>query len=180
LKLLSDKIDGMKLTHRQNEFLTSLLPLALHVEDLTRRKAIEYKGMTGAVGFNSILFICEVLIASDWGTHPLAQETYKGKPSNNLLLIRPVALWDGPRSRYEGEDYCMYLSWDEFAVEFSDHIVFSGIYNDLLKEKDFRKQIEMFCLTSDTSSDSIEEVLNLLGIKQECQKMRMPEAAGNS
>lgn len=168
------------LTPKQQEFLSALTSLSWHVEDLTRRKAIEYKGMTEAVGFSSILFICEVIIASEWGNHPLAQETYKGKSSNNLLLIRPVALWDGPRARFEGEDYCMYLSWDEFAVEFSDHIVFSGIYNDLLKEKDFRKQIEMFCLTSDTSSDSIEEVLNLLGIKQECQKMRMPEAAGNS
>lgn len=167
----------IKLTKKQQDFLDRVIPLGWHTESLTRRKAVEYKGMTEAVGFSSILFVCEVVLATNWGAHPLAQETYKGKPSNNLLLIRPVALWDGPRAKHEGEDYCMYFSWEEFAIEFSDHIVFSGLYNDLLKEKDFRKQIDLFCLTSGTSSDSIEEVLQLLGV--ECQKTKTPEQAGN-
>ena len=168
------------LTDKQKDFLSSVVALSWHVEDLTRRKAVEYKGMTEAVGFNSALFVCEVIAATEWGAHPLAQETYKGKPANNLLLIKPLALWDGPRARFEGEDYCMYFSWDEFAVEFSDFIVFSGQYNNLLQEKDFMKQIETYCLTSGTSYDSIEEVLYLLGAKQVCQKMKTLGAAGNS
>ena len=167
-----------KLTESQCLFVDALLPLAIHVEDLTRRKAIEYKGMKEAVGLNPTVFLCEVALTSNWGTHPIAQESYKGKPSNNLLLIRPVGLWDGPRSRYQGEDYCMYLSWDEFAVEFSDYIVFSGLFNLLLNEKDYIKQIKEFCLTSGTSYDSIKEVLNLLGIR--CQKATSPGRVGTS
>ena len=157
-----------KLTESQKLFAGSLLPLAEHVQDLTRRKAIEYKGIMEAVGLNPTVFICEVVITSNWGTHPVSQETYKGKSANNLLLLQPVSLWDGPRARFEGQDYCMYLSWDEFAVEFSDYIVFSGLYTYLLKERDIAKQIRYFSLTSGTSCDSIDKTINLLGIK--CQK----------
>ena len=124
----------------------------------TKLKA-EFLRMRSPGIFQGIL-IADILIESEWGTHPVAQEelilTIKGKEkkkySNNLTLMGPGPL-KSKTNLYEGKEYQAFKGWKDFAVAYTDHLTFSRGYDDVLKCFDFMGQVEQFSLTKESPED---------------------------
>jgi hypothetical protein len=155
------------LTKRQLDFIDRLTPWAWIIEQWSAEKAWEFRSLPKAPGYSSILFAVQVIDASNWGTHPLAQEEYKGRPANNITLMEVNEWWDGKKVSFQGKEYKLFSSWEDFCIHFSDTVVFDKKYQSIITEKDFLNQIKL--LTKDDSEyyNRLIELLKLLGIKHE-------------
>jgi hypothetical protein len=156
-------------TEKQLAYLDSIIPWSWFIENQTQIKAIEFKGLVGAYGLSSVLFTCEALISTDWGSHPLAQEKYKGKEANNLTLMEATKYWDGRKIKFNGQEYKAFDNWEDFCIHYSDWIVFSGLYQDLLVTTSINEQMKMYALIKGREECYTEfiELLTLLGIKHD-------------
>lgn len=159
------KLQTAKLTEKENAFLESLVPWSWYLQEQTRVKALTYKNFAGAYGFNSVLFTAYVLSVTNWGSHPISQEKFKGKDACNLLLLPATELWEGRVVKFDGVDYKLFDSYEEFCIDYSDHLVFSGEYDLLLLEKDYLKQLDLLTRDDSRCYTSIVKVLSMLGLK---------------
>lgn len=164
------KTEQKKLTQKQLEYLEILIPWAWDIETQSELKMTQLRGFKRAAGFSAILFACTVILKTNWGEHPLSKEKIKGKESNNLLLLPTTPWWEGRVTKYDGLDYKAFENWEEFCIHFSDLVVFSKKYDQLLVNSNYLSQIKLYCdLTDDNLvcySDYIK-LLKLLGIKSE-------------
>jgi flagellum-specific peptidoglycan hydrolase FlgJ len=155
------------LSKQQEEFLSKLTPWAMRCSNETQIKAQEYRSLWRAYGVSSILFVVEVIDKSNWGSHPLAREEFKSRPANNLTLMKSNEFWDGRKVRFDGEDYKMFDSWEDFCNHYSDQMVFPRKYLEILMEKDYSRQIELFCHLTPEDEYAIvryKQILSDLGI----------------
>lgn len=163
--LKSIDIPRGKLTDKESAFLDSVIPWSWYIQDQTAMKALVFKNFAGAYGLNSIVFLCMVLRASNWGNHPLSAEQFKGKDACNLLLLEKNQYWEGKTVKFDGKDYKLFNSYEHFCVDFADMVVFSGDYDLILLEKDYLKQIKLLTSEDSRCYDEIIKILSLLGIK---------------
>lgn len=155
----------VKLSEKERTFLEALIPWSWMVENQTAYKALVYRNFAGAYGLSSILFTCMVLRETNWGSHPLAQEQFKGKDSCNLLLQKPNEFWEGRVVKYDGEDYKLFDSYEDFCIAYTDHVVFSELYDYVILEKDYLKQLEILTRDDSRAYNEIIKILSLLGLK---------------
>ena len=160
------------LTAKQSLFLDRLSPWALEVDYLSQLKAYEYRSLR-SYGFSAILFAAVVIEATDWGTHPLSREEYRGKLANNLTLLPSNSWWDGKKILYKDKEYKLFSSWEEFCIHFSDLVVFDKKYKDILLERSYLKQIKLYSLLTDEPKlmyTKLVNILDQLGIPYEQQE----------
>lgn len=158
------------LTAKQSSFLDKVIPFAWHVESQSAAKAYEYRNLWKANGFSAVLFAVVVIDATDWGNHPLSREEYKGRTANNLTLLPANNWWDGKKISYEGTEYKLFSSWEDFCIHFSDLVVFDKKYKDLLMERSYLNQIKLYSdLTPEPSVcyARLIQLLKVLGIPHE-------------
>lgn len=134
------------LSVNQQEFLDKVIPLAVLVQNWTIGKS-QFRGrIRSSVGVRASIILADILIASEWGTHPIAQHEYEGKNANNLSLLESSKTFTGKIIKHNGILYRTYRKWHDFAVDYSDHLVFSDQYNEVLRSPDLEEQIAYFCL----------------------------------
>jgi len=140
------KYNRNSLTKHQKEFLEKLIPWARFIQEQTRIKANVFKKIKSPHGIFAGLVIADIIYYSNWGEHPLAQEKYRNKLSNNLALLEANDYWSGKSIKYENQDYKLFNDWENFSIHYSDLIVFSGWYSELLKCSRFDEQIFILSL----------------------------------
>lgn len=140
------------LSEEQKQFLLKVVPLAKTIsswvfakEDFI--KSVPYKNL-----LSPSLVLADILINSNWGSHPLAQPFNNKRYSNNLSLLEKNSLWEGKIQKYEGKEYKAYVDWIHFATDYSDLIVFTD-QREILKYKTLEDQIKF--LTKDRENSNI-------------------------
>ena len=149
---------------KQREFTTRLTPWSWFIQGQTAIKAKEFRGMVDAVGLQSVSFILYVVYQSNWGEHPVSRETFQSKDANNLTLLPSNEWWNGRVGKYEGQEYKLFDSWEEFCVHFSDYIVFSNEFAPLLDNPDIYTQLKVLTREDSRAYNEIIRLLPLLGI----------------
>lgn len=162
------KTETRKLTEAQIDFINGVVPWSKFVESQTKVKARQLRQLNSS-GLSPILFICEVMVKSNLGSHPLVRDKYRNKPANNLTLLLAPDNWDGKVVSFNNRNYKAFDNWEEFCIHYSDRIVFSKQHDSLLVESNYLKQAEIYGLTkgSDICYDEIVKMMTLLGIKNE-------------
>lgn len=120
------------LSEEQRDFLIKASSLAKTISNWIDQKAIFLK-IPNPTKIDSSIILAEMIIESQWGTHPLAQPFYNKKYSNNLTLIPADKYWQGKSHKYNGVSYRSYQDWITFATDYSDRIVFSDKYKHILR-----------------------------------------------
>ena len=127
-----EKFNRSELTTEQKNFLERVIPWGKYIQEQTRRKALALRSLPCRHGMFASIAISDILVQSNWGAHPLALQKYKNKLSNNLAMIEVGNSSTKQKVKYEGKEFKLFDDWEHFAVGYSDHIVFSGKYDDML------------------------------------------------
>ncbi len=157
-----------ELTEQEFQFLYKIVPLARLVQSWTKLKA-DFAGVRSPAGVYASLLAAEMLLQSDYGRHPLAQDSYNRKYSNNLALIPAHKYWKGKGHEFEGVKYRAYKDWRDFAVDYSDFLSFSNEYVQVLKAPLLLEQVDKFSLTKPNPIEYNREVISiitLLGLEE--------------
>lgn len=153
------------LTNPQAEFLVKAVPLARWLQNQTLVKA-DFKGIYSPKGFNASLILADLIHQSNWGEHPLAQKKYRNdgetKYANNLSLLEITPYWKGISLNYGGILYRGYRNWLDFAINYSDLLIFSGQYTDVLRTPDLKLQTKLLSLTKPNSQAYNDDIVKLI------------------
>lgn len=158
---------------KQIDFLEKIIPRALLIQEYCYYKA-EFNNILSPAGVYPSVLVAEMLIRSDWGRHRVAHEeivfeTAKGvskRYSNNLVLLEVGKHWKGKSNIIDGINYRAYRDWQVFAADYSDHLVFSGEFDNLLKEPNPTRQFEIFSLTKDRPEEYHKSMVETISIAQ--------------
>lgn len=110
---------------RHKDYLFKAISFSHFLYDQTLGKLNFFYGLKVPLSSNHIL--AEILIKSEFGDHPLAQETYPLKTNrwaNNLTLLELDESWAGKFLKYEDKFYKSFKNWDEYSVHLTDTLVF--------------------------------------------------------
>lgn len=123
------------LTQDQKEFLHVLVPFGRMVQEQIKNKCLFAKINTKS-GINASVICADAILKSEWGEHKIA------KKYNNLNLLESDDFWYGKEREFENKFYRIYDCWFDYASDLSDHIVFSGKYEQALTAKNLDLQID--------------------------------------
>lgn len=127
------------------DFLNKVIPLARQISDWTRDKAIFIRKKIVSPILPSVV-VADIVIQSGWGSHPLSQPHFNKKYANNLTLMEADDFWQGRVHVLKTEngadkEYRAYQDWIHFATDYSDMIIFTKLYDNLLNTTDYKLQI---------------------------------------
>ena len=145
------KFNRSDLSEEQKEFLRKAAPLAKVVSEWVFNKCKFIRKPT-INGIYPSLILGQVVLESHWGTHPVSRDNHNNRYSNNLSLLEANTSWKGKIQSYEDKKYRAYQNWMHFATDYSDYIVFSGLYDQLLMTEDYLDQLK---LLSSLEEDSL-------------------------
>ena len=137
------KYNRNTLSDLEKLFLLKIVPIARLIQKWTKNKA-EFVNKLSSHGIFSSIIIANIILKSEWGRHPISQEKFDGKYSNNLLLIKSNKFWTGRTHIYQNNQYKAYKDWEEFCVDYSDWVVFSGLYDKVLDSSILEDQISFY------------------------------------
>lgn len=157
----------------QVAFLEKLIPRALLIQEYCYYKS-EFNNIDSPYGLLPSVIVSEILIRSNWGKHRVCQEeivfeTPKGiskRYSNNLALLEVGKTWKGKSNIIDGVDYRAYRDWQVFAADYSDYMVFSGLFNEVLAAGSPNEQFELFALTKNNPEEYHRDMLETINIAQ--------------
>lgn len=149
------------LTLDQKDFLYKVIPLARLIQEWTRSKA-HFIRLGSQGGLKASVTIAEIISVSNWGTHPIAQPNYERKYSNNLILLEAGEQWKGKTHSHSGRKYRAYKNWSEFAVDYSDHKVFTREFDSILLASQPIDQIKLISLTKASTIDYNKEIITII------------------
>lgn len=160
------KTERAKLNKEQQEFLLKIVPIGKYIQEQTFGKA-QIKGYYAA-GMLTSVASAEIIYQSKWGQHPISQHRFKeekGKTSkyaNNLALLESNQFWKGSTVLHESKEYRGYKNWMEFAVNYTDYLVFSGDFKSFLQCPTVQGQVAILSLTKNNPKEYNGEILNLI------------------
>ena len=131
------------LTEDQKQFLLKAVPLAKTISSWVSAKEDFVKSKPYRNLLSPSLVLADIIVNSNWGSHPIAQPFYNKKYSNNLSLREKDNLWEGKSHKCEGKEYKSYADWIHFATDYSDSIVFTS-KREVLKFAESDDQIKFF------------------------------------
>lgn len=120
------------LSLEQKDFLLKANSLAGTISEWTNEKAI-FLRLPNLYRLSPAVILADILIESQWGTHPLSQPLFNKKYANNLSLLAADKVWEGKIQDYNGKSYRAYQDWAHFATDYSDILVFSERYKPILR-----------------------------------------------
>lgn len=115
----------MVLTESQKEFISRLVPWGQLIQKQTFAKAKFYRDIHTTKGFFASIFIADCILMSEWESHPASKPKYKTKHGNNLGLLEVDSFWSETSLKIDGKEYKSFESWEDYAIHFSDWVVFS-------------------------------------------------------
>lgn len=130
----------------QKNFLIKVIPITQLIQIWSIDKA-DFNYINSPSGILPSVTLSEMIIQSHWGSHPLSKEEFNKRYSNNLTLLEYTEFWHGKKHKFEGNTYRAYRDWGAFCVDFTDHIVFSDLFTELLETNQCDKQIEVLAQT---------------------------------
>lgn len=142
---MNPSVNRKTLPADKKDFLTKAINVSRVISEWTREKAIFMR--MPAFDLHPVVVLTDILIESQWGTHPLAASQYNKKNSNNLTLLRPDSIWQGKNQKYENKEYKSYTDWLHFATDYSDLLIFSAKYSKVLKTNDIDDQFRRLAAT---------------------------------
>jgi hypothetical protein len=117
----------------QKEFLFKAIVFSQYLAEQIENKLSLFYGVE--VGISSTTILAEILYKSEFGEHPLAQETYPIKSTkwaNNLTLLELDESWNSKFLKYDGKFFKSFCSWESYATHLSDILVFRKEFNKYL------------------------------------------------
>ena len=160
------RFDRPKLPKEKLDFLQSLIPFGLVVQEQTTLKA-EAEGILSPFGIYASVALADMIVRSNWGTVPAAVE------ASNLFSFKNDSLPEiRTKTKKLGEDKVKYRNfdtWYEFVNYLTNHYVYSGLYESLLKERSPDRQAdllaEFYSLQNiDTYGNILEEIIVDFGL----------------
>jgi flagellum-specific peptidoglycan hydrolase FlgJ len=127
----------------EQEFIDKIASHAQTISDWTLKKALFFKKPIKNT-IKPSLVLADIIIESNWGTHPIAQEFYNKKYSNNLSLIVADENWVGRVQKYAKVEYKSYKDWMTYTMDYSDSLIFSAKMNPIIHTDD---QIKVLAAT---------------------------------
>lgn len=155
------KYGRSKLTEAQQSFLCRLAPAGQLIQDHTLIKS-NFMRVPSPAGILASVVIADILIVSQWGTHPVSKKRYLNKAANNLSLLKTSEFWLKHTVSYEKEEYRCYNDWGEYCRDVSDYYVYSGKYGGILGCRDQRQQIDKFSYTREEQAKHKDQMLILI------------------
>lgn len=151
----------MLLLKTQLDYLIKVRHISLLIQEWVIGKC-EFRGFFTFEGIYPELIMGEIILQSNWGQHPITQEYYYGRYSNNLALLKADKNWKGKVNIYKDDEFRAYKDWGSFAANFSDEIAFSEEYDDILASKKLSQQIKLFSLTKSDPLCYNEEINKII------------------
>lgn len=148
MKLIKFSGNRESLNIDQRNFLAKLIPTIQLIQIWSMDKA-DFENIKTEVGVLPSIVLIDILLASNWGNHPISREEYNKKYSNNLTLMESNAYWFGKKHKYDDKEYKAYKDWGAFCVDYTDYIAFSGLFDKLLRTKDQEGQLVQLALTKE-------------------------------
>lgn len=127
----------------KQEFLLKVKPWAQLVQRYVTGKC-QFRGIESRHGIFASLVAADILVSSEWGTHAVSRPEYDGRPGNNLNLLESFKGYPGKSIVFDGVSYRSYKTWHEFVVDYSDHLVYSDQYLNVLKASTVEEQVLSF------------------------------------
>lgn len=141
MKVDLNKFNRSCLSNEQKEALVLLSNLSILISDWITAKC-KFLGKPGKLSTSIILG--DLIIESEFLTHPLSHPMLGNRNSNNITKIEVDSTWSGKVLEYEGNSYKAYRDWTHFASDYSDRLCFTDKYDDMLVQEDIGKQLELF------------------------------------
>lgn len=132
------------LTDTEKEFLTRAVDLSVFIQYQTITKARWFRNIQRPVGLKSSVIVADIIHESEWGSHPLSRPRYENKSANNLALLTTWKHYHGPSIKYRGKQYRAYKDTNNFAIDYSDWVGISGLFDNVLTTSLVEQQIEEF------------------------------------
>lgn len=147
----------------QQDFLTKIVPLSQLISNWIVGKC-QFANKPTRHGIFPSIIMSEIILKSEWGSHPISKSEYNNKYSNNLTLLEADKFWNGKKQKFENKSYKAYKDWGSWSVDFSDYIVFSGEFDRTLKCTDVSSQIPQWGLTNSNSACYNREYSGLIDL----------------
>jgi hypothetical protein len=125
-------------------FLEKVVPWMRLCQEYTKGKAEFLGRYRTEAGILSSVLLADCLIVTREGEHPLSKEEYRGRYANNLFLLEAPEKWSGKVQKLEGKRYRSYKTYHDLVTDYSDLLVFSGLYDDVLTCP-LQEQLEKYC-----------------------------------
>lgn len=136
-----NKFNRCNLSEDQKNALIILAPLSLLISDWIIAKC-RFLQKPGKI-YRSII-LADLLIESEFMTHPISKEFIGTKCSNNITRIKADNEWRGRVLEYEKEGFRSYRDSSHFASDYTDIICFTDKYDEVLTETRHRQQLSKF------------------------------------
>lgn len=127
-------------TREQIDFFMKLLPFAVKTQEWTANKA-EFMGVPSP-GIHVCITLADLILTSEWGTHPLSKPTYIGRYSNNLGLVEQGKWWGGKTHLFQDKRYRAYKDWNDFILDLTDEYTFTRQYDNVLEALSIEGQLQ--------------------------------------
>lgn len=134
------------LSRANKEFLAKAIPWSGTISKWVGEKALLLK-LPVQYQMYPCVALADILIESNWGTHPLSLESYERKYSNNLTLLKVDSQWDGKSHQWEGNSYKAFKDWVHFCANYSDVVIYSNILAEILQAPSIEDQIDVLSKT---------------------------------
>lgn len=121
----------------KKDFLTKVIALGKYISNQITSKTELILGDSFYI-YPSLL-TANIVVKSNWGTHPISLEKCSGKSANNLTLLKKSD-WSGPSIKYEEDYYRIFKDWLSFATTWSDYLVFTQ--KELFEANNLDEQIK--------------------------------------
>jgi hypothetical protein len=130
----------------EKEFFLQLVPLAVYISEQSGGKAKWLRHFANPVGMKPSLVMADIIYQSQFGNHPVAQKRCGNKPCNNLALVEPGKYWYGITVYHKGREYRAYRDRETFAVDMSDYLSLSGLFDKVITESNLEAQIRNYAI----------------------------------
>ena len=154
-----DKFQRYKLNQSQREFFLRVVPLSIFVQEQTIEKSFVTEKETVSGIFSSII-CANIILRSNWGTHPVAQQ-------DNLALLLSHKFWKKSVFEFEGIKYKSFKNWREFAIEYSDVLAWQNGFERILKINSRNEQLKALVLMDpNLTYDKMAQVIQDFGLSE--------------
>lgn len=158
-----NRYERKSLNKESLEFLRTLIPFGILIQDQTLLKSrVRNRNDTGS-GILASTILGDLIVRSNWG-----QLKPCSKDFNNLALLKRDNDRKVKAKEWQGSYYIVYPGWYEFSADMSDHYVFSGLYDEVLKAKNSDEEVtalkRVYTSNNITTYGNIEDIIKNYGL----------------
>jgi len=143
------------LSQAQKEFLEKITPVGRHIQKQLYSGTRVIKPIYSPRGIHASIIIAEILVSSDWGTHPAISV-------NNLALLIAGPYWKGKTVEFDRVKYKSFSDWHEYTINYTDTVIFTVLYEDVLRCLYHSNQIHLLEFIRTEIPDYYEQIYDTI------------------